>query len=269
MHAAVVKFNSLADTVRASTQNHDLAVFADADLVRCVVCRVIISCILDAADRYGIPRLCHACAQPLFTNVFFRNVQNLREVAVSKSVFFGLDQKIVWQRPALTCKDFFFQFDELLHLFDKPFFDEGFGMKGIHGSALAQRFVHDKLPLTGRFAKHLHQLIQRSGVEIFCKAQAVALFLQGANRFLQGFLVILANAHDFAHGSHLCAQFIGRTGELFKIPPREFNHDVIARRSVFIQCPLTPVGDFIQGDSRRQYGGNQSDRETGCLGSQR
>ena len=101
MHAAVVKFNSLADAVRASAQNHDFAVFADADLVRCVVCRVIISCILDAADRHGIPCFRETRVQSLFANVFFGNIQNLREVAVSKSVFFGLDHKIVRQRTAL------------------------------------------------------------------------------------------------------------------------------------------------------------------------
>ena len=42
MHAAVIKFNALADPVRSATQNHDLAFAALASLVLVAVCRIVV-----------------------------------------------------------------------------------------------------------------------------------------------------------------------------------------------------------------------------------
>ena len=105
-------------------------------------------------------------------------------------------------------------------------------------------------------------------MEVFGKTQSETAILQRANGFLEGFFIGLADAHDFADGTHLSAQAVFGIAEFFKSPAGELHHHIIAGGSIFFQGAFPPVGQLIQGQSGRQLGGYQGDGKAGGLGSQ-
>ena len=117
--------------------------------------------------------------------------------------------------------------------------------------------------------QHVQQLRQRLLVEVLGEAQAVAADLQRPDGFLQGLLVVLPDAHDFADGAHLRAQLVFGAAELLEGPARELHDHVIARGRVLVQRAVAPVGNLVQRQARGQLRGNQRDGEAGGLGGQR
>ena len=115
-------------------------------------------------------------------------------------------------------EDLLLQLDQFLHLLDEPGLDVGLLVEGLHVGALAERLVHDELPLGGRLGQHGHQFFQRPLVEILGEPQAVAADLQRADRLLEGLLVVLAEAHHLADGPHLRAQLVFQPLELLEGP---------------------------------------------------
>ena len=104
--------------------------------------------------------------------------------------------------------------------------------------------------------------------EIFGAAQTSAADLQTADSLLEGFLVRLADSHDFAHSLHLRAQFILCALEFFKRPAGKFDHDVIAGGHVFIQRAVFAARDVRQIQSAGQHSGDQRDRKACRLAGQ-
>ena len=118
-------------------------------------------------------------------------------------------------------------------------------MELINSGPFAQGFIHDKLPLAGRFCQESHQLIEGQVMKIFGKAQAVTADFQRTDGLLKGLLIILANAHCLADCAHLGPEFVLHPGKFFKGPARKFNHHILARRGIFFQGAVTPVGNFV------------------------
>ncbi len=134
---------------------------------------------------------------------------------------------------------------------------------------LAQGFVHDELPLAGGIGQPRQKGVQRQLVEVPGKPQAVAADLQAADGLLQGFLVVLADAHHLAHRPHLGAETVFDALELLERPACELDHDVVAGWRVFLESTIAPVGDLVQGEPPGQKGGDPCDGEAGGLRSQR
>ncbi len=86
-------------------------------------------------------------------------------------------------------------------------------------------------------------------VEALGKTQAVAADLQGTNRLLQGFFIVLPDAHHFTDSPHLGAQSIFDAFEFLKSPAGEFHHHIIDLRGIFIKGFLPPVGELVQGEA--------------------
>ncbi len=63
-----------------------------------------------------------------------------------------------------------------------------------------------------------HQLFLAFAVEVPGEAESVASLLQGADGLLEGFLVILADAHDLADGPHLGAELVLYAFEFLESP---------------------------------------------------
>ena len=105
-------------------------------------------------------------------------------------------------------------------------------------------------------------------VEIFCKTKTVSVFLQRSDSLLECFLICLADAHDFAYGSHLCAELILSSVELLECPSCKLDYDIVAVRIVLIECAVLAAGDLIECKTACEHSGYQSDRETCCLGSE-
>ena len=91
MNAAVVKLDSLADAVGASTQNHYLASFADRNFVRGIIGGKIICGVFDATYRDGFPSFNYAQTPAALADLGLGDAKYLREVSVSKAVLLCLD----------------------------------------------------------------------------------------------------------------------------------------------------------------------------------
>ena len=161
-----------------------------------------------------------------------------------------------------------FFFHQFLHLLYKVGFYLGNVMDFINGGTLAERFIHDKMTFTGGRNQHGEELFLCFAVKILRMAQAVAAGFQAADGFLEGFLVVLADAHDFAYRTHLRTQLVFHAFEFFKGPAGELDYHIVSVRHIFVQSPVFSAGDVLQGEAAGQHGGNEGDREAGSLGSQ-
>jgi len=101
MDAAVVELNPLPDPVGAAAEDHHLAVGRRGNLVRRVVCGVVVGRVLDARDGNGVPALHHPQGCPSASDLVLRNAQDLGQVTVGKAVLFRLGEQVVRQFPAL------------------------------------------------------------------------------------------------------------------------------------------------------------------------
>jgi len=184
VNAAVVEFNTLADSIGPAAQNHYLAIPGYRHSIRRVVGGKIIRCIFHAADRYGFPGFRYAQRLPLFADRLFLFAQNLCQIFIGKAVFFRLRQQLIGHLFLFILKNSFLQADQVLHLLDEIFFNMGFGGQRLNRSTFAQGLIHDELPFAGGLGEHFHQFIQRFRVEVFNKSQAVTFFLQRPDGFL-------------------------------------------------------------------------------------
>ena len=83
MYAAVIEFNTLADPVGTTAEDHDLrAVGRDRIIVLRVVSGVVVSAVLGAADMNSIPGLDDSELLTLRADLFLRDFENLAEVLV-------------------------------------------------------------------------------------------------------------------------------------------------------------------------------------------
>ncbi len=105
-------------------------------------------------------------------------------------------------------------------------------------------------------------------MEITGEPQSVAADLQGANRFLEGLLVVLSDAHDLAYGPHLGAELVMHALEFLKRPAGELDHHVIPRGGVAIEGAVAPVRDLVKSHTGSQLRRDQCNGKAGRLGGQ-
>ena len=148
MNTAVIEFDPLADAVGAAAQDHDLGtVCVDLVVVRRVVSGVVVSAVLCAAHVHGIPGFGHAQGCSFRPDLVLRHIQDLAEIFVGETVLLGVDQHFVCDR---TSDEGFLLLDKLLHLLYKIVLDSSESKDLICRSALSERLIHDKIPLTAR-----------------------------------------------------------------------------------------------------------------------
>ena len=56
--------------------------------------------------------------------------------------------------------------------------------------------------------------------------------------------------------------------ELLESPSCELDYDIVAVRIVLVECAVLAAGDLIQCEAACEHCGNESYRETCCLGSE-
>ena len=210
------------------------------------------------------------------TDHILRGIQDLCQVQIGEAVLLRLCQGCI---PVCICTcrylasifrdQSLFLVHQFLHLLDEVLLHLGDLVDFIYGSALADRFVHLEMTLTVGSDQLLQQLFLGQFIKAFHVTQTVTALLQGTYCFLESFFIVLTNAHDFADRTHLCAQLVFHTLELLKCPACELHYHIIAARNIFIQRTVLAAGNLGQGQSGSQHCGYQSDREAGCLGSQR
>ena len=269
MNTAVVKLDTLTDSVRTSAEDHDLRLVAGYRiLVRCIVSRVIISAVRCSTHVNAFPCFLYAEGNSAVPDIIFRNFQNLAQVFIRESIFLGSCQHSVGRKASLAGSKRFLFLHQLFHLLDEIMFYFGKLKDLVHSGALSQSFIHNKISLAGRRNELLQKLFFCHGIKILRMAETVLSDLQTADGFLERLFEVLSNAHNFAHGTHLGSQLILHAFELLKRPAGELDHHIVAVRHIFIKSSVLAARDILQSKSRCQHGGYQSDRESGRLGSQ-
>ena len=236
MYAAVVKFDTLSDSVWTAAEDHNLRfVCGYRVFVRCVVGGVIVSAVLCAAYVDTFPGFLHTERDTVIADIFFRNLQNLAQVFIGETVFFRCDEHFVRRHASFVFEKRLFLLNQFFHLFNKVSFYFGKLEDFFYRSALSQCFVHDKVTLAGRCDQHLEKLFFCFGVKIFGMAKTVTSCFQTADSFLERFFVSFSDAHHFAYGAHLCAELVFYAFEFFKCPACKFDYDIVSVWHVFIQ----------------------------------
>ncbi len=256
MDAAVIELDTLADAVGAAAQDHDLGlVCADGVLVLPDISRIVVGAVLGPAHMDTFPALGAAKGLAGMADLILGDAEDLGQVVVGEAVLFGLDQSFIRGNPALEFfdKGFFF-LDQFLHLLDKIVFDFCDRIDLVHGHALAEGFIHDEVAFGGDIDQELAQLVQRHLIEAVHMTEAEAALLQGPDRLLEGFLVGLADTHDFADRAHLGAKLVLDALEFFKCPAGKLDDDEIAGRNVFVQGAEAGVREIRQCEAGGQFG---------------
>ena len=270
MHAAVVKLDTLTDAVGAAAQNHDflLAAIHSRTIVFNLIAGIEVFCIPGAADMHTLPFFHNARLDTRLADCLFLYVQNLRQVFVGESVALCLAQGFSIRNTACQFLDRFFLFNQFPHLLNKVVLHLGLCKNLVVGGTLADRLIHNEVPLTAWAGKHREQLLFGFLFKVFDAAKTVTAGLQRTNRFLERLFVSLADAHHLADRTHLGAQFVLCAFELFKRPACELDDHIVPARHILVKGSILTAGDFIQSQPACQHRGNQRNREAGCLGRQ-
>ena len=165
-------------------------------------------------------------------------------------------------------QDLFFQFDQLLHLREEPLVYLGGLVELVNGRAFPCRFIEHELPGGAGRPDGFHERFLRPLVVALVEAQAVAFVLEGADGFLEGFLVVLADTHHFADGAHLRSKLVVGAVELLEGPARELYDHIVAGGDVLVERALFPVGKLVKRYSGRKVGGDEGDGEARRFGSE-
>ena len=123
MNAAIVKLNTLTDTVRSTAQHHDLFLVGRLGLALILVGRVHISCIGRKLGRTGIDPLVDRTNAELvatLTHRGFTSFGQMRQTTVSKTFALQETQLFCGQRRKITFFDFQLKVNELLDLNQEP-----------------------------------------------------------------------------------------------------------------------------------------------------
>ena len=268
MNAAIVKLDALADAVGTAAQDHDLPFIGNRVVVRRVICGIEVRAVLGAADMDAVPGFHYADFFPGMTDVVLGYFQNFAEIFVGEAVLLGLRQGFCRGHRAFELQQGFFLFHQFFHLLYEVMLHPGDVENLIYRGAFAQGFVHLEVTFGRRRAQQGQQFFFAEFVKILYMTQAIAPFFQRTDGFLEGFLIIFADAHDFAHGAHLSPQFVVYAFELFKGPAGKFHNNIISVRHVLVQSAVFSAGQVLQGQAAGQFGRYQRDGETGGLGCQ-
>ena len=96
MYTAVVKLDTLTDSVWSAAKDHNLRFILGYRIpVPCIVSRVIISTILCTADMNAFPGLFNPQADSVIADLILRDLQQLAQILIRETVFLCLDQKCI------------------------------------------------------------------------------------------------------------------------------------------------------------------------------
>ena len=272
MDAAVVKLNTLADTVRTAAQHHDLFLVGGGGLALAafsLVGRVHVGGVGRELGRAGVHPFVnrpHTERLAFVADGGVRGFELARQTAVRKTFLLERAQSgriDLVQRHGFKLK---LDLDDLLDLHQKPGVDLGQRKHLVHAHAQGKSItdVPDALG-AGRaqlFFKHFAVL------RLF--VHAVHANFQAAQGFLERLLEGAAHGHHFAHRLHLGGQAGICSRKFFKRKTWDLGDDVIdaglkARRR---GAAGDVIAQFVEGVADSQLGRDLGDRETCGLRSQ-
>ena len=263
MYATVIELNTLTDTVRTASQNHNFfLIFTDRTLIFNVIRRVIISAVLRSTDVYAFPGFLNPGCDSLTADFVFLHLQDLAQIFIRKAVQFCLTQHVCRRYLALVRQQSFLLLNQLFHLLQKIVLDLSKLKKLLHGRTFSESLIEYKLPLAGRYSEHFQKLLLRLLMEILSPAQTVTSNFKASNRLLKSLFVSLSNTHHFSDCTHLCSQLILNAFEFLKSPARKLDHHIVSIWHVVVQSPIFSTRNLIQIQARSQHRRHQSNRKT-------
>jgi len=274
VYAAVVELDTLADTVRAATQDHDLVAGRRVGLALFLVGRVQVGGVGGKFGGAGVDALVHREHFQLVavtTQVLVGDAEQLGQALVREALALEAQHVVFVDRRQRQGLDLLFFLDQVFHLHQEPHVDAGqcedlfTGHPRTHGvshvpDALGARHGQFALEDAGGF---------RAG-QVDFRVEAAGADFQTAQGFLQGLLEGAADGHDFTHRFHLGGQAGVGFREFLEGEAWQLGHDVVDRRLEGRRGAAAGdvVLQLVEGVTNGQLGGNLGDREAGGLGSQ-
>ncbi|MNQ47523.1 hypothetical protein D3C85_613680 [compost metagenome] len=263
MDAAIVKLDTLADTVRATAQHHDLFLVGRVRFALFVVRGIHVRRVGRELGRAGVDALVDRTdvqRMALLAHGRVRRLQQKAQAAVREALLFQLVQGVLVQVFQLLRIQPQFQVDDFLDLDQEPWVDLGQLVHFFQGETLGKRVAHVPDALRTRLAQFFFDLFAVLGLFV----HAIHAHFQAAQGFLERFLEGTANGHHFADGFHLRRQVVVGGREFLERETGDLRDDIIDRR--FERCRRGAARDFIaqlvQGEADGQFGGDLGDRET-------
>ena len=149
MDTAIVKLDTLSDTVGSSAQDHDLRFISTYRiLIGCIVCGIIICAVLRSADMNAFPGFLHTKGYAMIADILLGNLQQLTQILVGEAVLLGTDQHLILRHTALTFKECFLFLHQFLHLLNKIGFYLCDLKDFLYRSTLTEGFIHKEMTFT-------------------------------------------------------------------------------------------------------------------------
>ena len=269
VHAAVVKFNALADAVGAATEHHDFLALAGFGLALIFIGGVHVGGIGGKFGRAGVHPLVnrtHPLCMALVTHRLLAAVGEFGQAAIREAFF--LQGAHVCRINGVERRGVEFQlnFDDVFNLHQEPRIDLGQGMHLIHAHALGKGVAHIPNAVRPRCTKFFFQDLAVLGFFV----HAIHADFQAAQGLLERLLKGATHGHHLTHRLHLGGQSAVGLGEFFKGKARNFGDHVIdaGLETGWGGTARDVVAQFIQGIAHGQFGRHLGNGKTGGLGGQ-
>ena len=202
-------------------------------------------------------------------HILLRHSKDLAKIPVRKSVLFRLYKGIIGGKASTEFLQGGLLLSQLLHLLQEITLDFRKLIYLLDTYALFQSSIYNEVTIAGRKFQKLKQLFfALFDVCLHVSKPVVAVF-QTADRLLERFLKVFADAHHFTDSAHLCSELVLHAFEFFKSPAGKFDYNVVAVRNIFIQCPVLSARNIGKGHPRCKHRRNKGNRKTGSLTGQR
>ena len=274
MYAAVVKLNTLTNTVRTSGKNHDAWLFCLHVLrgITLLVCDVVVLRGCTKLARAGINCFdlrTNTQHFPHSTDNVCLGTGKVRKLLIREAQLFGSKHVIGGEARKSQLLDAFLGVDDACHTVQVPWINTGHIVDALNAPISAQCLSNVENTLWCWLADELIKVLLVKGI-VAVSAQTSAILLQGTKRLLQGFLKGSAHGHSLANRLHARGQNAAGALELDEGKARNLDHAVVdGRLKGSRSCLGDVVGNLIQCVANRKQCRHLCNGETSCLGSQR
>ena len=234
VHAAVVEFDALPDTVGTAAEHDDLVAARRFRFAFLVVARVHVGGTGAEFGGAGIDALVHGMNIHRMTQIAYRrfgHTEHLGDAHVRETLALQAEQIVAIEMTQRQARQHFFLFDDVLDLHQEPGIDPGELMHLIERQVAAER-VRDITDAVGagilQFVAEL--LVRVARVLVEDRIEAADADLETAQRLLQRLLERAADCHHLADRLHLRRQAILRLRKLFEGETRNLRNHVIDAR---------------------------------------
>jgi len=274
--AAVVKLNTLADTVWTTAEHHDFfAILVRVRFALLFIGGVHIGGVGSELRGAGINAFVDRVQVVLvaqLADLRFAHANQRRQTRIGKAFAFQLAQEVGVQAVNALRGNLLFQTHQLLNLHQEPAVDIGQVEDAINGKASAESVSDVPDTIRARVFQLAADFGQRFRIfKAYFRVEAGGAHFETAQRFLQRLLLGAANRHHFTNGFHLRGQAVVSTDKFFEVEARNFGDDIVDRG--FERRRGTPAGDIvhqlIQRVTYRQFRRHFRNREAGRFRGQR